>query len=191
MLSLQGPQQSLSLGIIPIDSAALYFTHDKIAYNHSCYECKRSNEPSVCHKLSSSILRLLVPVCLRTIECLVNQFAPNINMSGHFESILLTFLQFIPVPPPWSDGRRSKDLRLCTTALSFCLPVRSISQREITHNQVTFQLLRWRFLMRTFFCIHQKRLSFNLHSRCVHPNTRGQEMVSVLQDQPISSISCT
>ena len=73
ILSLQSLQHILSLGIIPIDSVVLCFPQDNIACNHSCYECTRSKEPSVCHKLSS-ILWLLVPVCVRTPECLSYHF---------------------------------------------------------------------------------------------------------------------
>ena len=66
--SRQGLQQSLSLGTIPIDSAAPYCPHGNIVDDHSCDECKRSNMPSVCHRLSS-ILQQLVQVCLQTKAC--------------------------------------------------------------------------------------------------------------------------
>ena len=49
------PQQSLSLGVIPIESVVLFFPHVNVACNHQCYECSKSNEPSVCHKLSTML----------------------------------------------------------------------------------------------------------------------------------------
>ena len=56
-------------------------------------------------------------------------------------------------------------------------------------HQVTFQLLRRRFANRTCFIIHQQYVrSICIDNECI-PNTCGQEMMSVLPDQPISSIS--
>ena len=42
-----------SLGINPIDNAEPYHPHDHIVCGHSSDECKKSKEPSVCHKLWS------------------------------------------------------------------------------------------------------------------------------------------
>ena len=56
---------SPSLGTVPIENAALSYPHGFIVCEHSCEECKRSNAPSVCHKLLS-ISSLLVHVCLQT-----------------------------------------------------------------------------------------------------------------------------
>ena len=47
IFSVQGPQQSESLGIIPLHCVVLYYPHDNIVDSHSCDECTRSNEPSV------------------------------------------------------------------------------------------------------------------------------------------------
>ena len=44
---------------------------------------KKSNEPSVCHKLWS-ILWPLVQVCVLTIECLVHQCVPNTDIWGQW-----------------------------------------------------------------------------------------------------------
>ena len=66
--NLQGPQQSLSLGAIPIWHCCAVLPHDKIVCDHSCDERKKSNEPSVCHTLWS-ILRQLVQVYLQTRGC--------------------------------------------------------------------------------------------------------------------------
>ena len=73
ILSLQGLQQSLSLEIDPIDNVELSYPHDNVACGHLCDEYRKSNEPSVCHKLLT-ILRLLQQVCLQTRECHVYQF---------------------------------------------------------------------------------------------------------------------
>ena len=79
---------------------------------------RKSNEPSVCHKLLS-ILWLIEPVCLQTRECQVYQFVPNASISRRYVSILVLILQLIPRPPSWSDDDPSKELRLCITALFF------------------------------------------------------------------------
>ena len=104
ILSIQGLQQSLSLGTIPINNTVPYYPHSNIACNHPCYECKRSNEPSVCHMLSS-ILWLLLPVCVRNMECLVYHLVPNKDISRKFVSRLLTILLPFPCLPFWSDVR--------------------------------------------------------------------------------------
>ena len=57
-----------------------------------CDGCKKSNKPSVYHKFWS-IWYSIVQVCSLTIECLVYQCVPNTDISGQFESILLTILQ--------------------------------------------------------------------------------------------------
>ena len=46
-------QQSLSLGINPIDNAVPCYTHGNIDGDHSCHECKKSNKQSVCGRLES------------------------------------------------------------------------------------------------------------------------------------------
>ena len=51
ILNLPGLKQSLSLEITPIDNVELYHPLDNIVCDQSCVECKRSNEPSVCHRL--------------------------------------------------------------------------------------------------------------------------------------------
>ena len=116
--------------------------------------------------------------------------------------------QLIWVLLSWSGDHPSKDLRLCITARSFCLPVRNISQRIFEHvppcrrttllfsceafpTLVIFQLLQQKLVIRTFFCVHR----WWFRSACIHveciPNIRGREMKLVPQDQHSSSISST
>ena len=59
------------------------YTHENIACSHLRYECKKSNEPSVCHKLLS-MLWLLEQVCFPAKECQVYQFVPHTNVSRQF-----------------------------------------------------------------------------------------------------------
>ena len=47
------PQKNQNPETIPICIAVPCFPHDSVACNHSCGEGKKSNEPSVCHKLWS------------------------------------------------------------------------------------------------------------------------------------------
>ena len=42
-----------------------YYPHDNIVGDHSCEECKKSNERSACHKLLS-MSRLLEQICVQT-----------------------------------------------------------------------------------------------------------------------------
>ena len=51
ILSLQDHQQSRNPETNLVRNAAQYFSYDRIVCNHSCCECKRSNEPGVCHAL--------------------------------------------------------------------------------------------------------------------------------------------
>ena len=53
--SFQGRQQSLSLGINPVDNAEPCYPHDNIVGSHLCDECKKSILPIVC-RLPESIL---------------------------------------------------------------------------------------------------------------------------------------
>ena len=85
------------------------------------------NELIVCHKLLS-FCGLILPMCSPTTGCQVVQFVPITSISRQFVSILLTILQLLQVPLSYNDDHPSKNLRLCTTALSFCSPIRNISQ---------------------------------------------------------------
>ena len=97
-------EANLSLGTIPVDSAVLYYPCDKIVCNHSCCDFERSYRPKVCRKFSS-ILWQLVQVCLRTKECEVHPFAPNIDMP-QFESIFFdSSPTAFPILPFSSVGR--------------------------------------------------------------------------------------
>ena len=62
-LSLQDLRQSQSPETVPVCIVVRYSPHDNSALRHSCGVIKKSNEPSVCHKLWS-ILGLLVRVLL-------------------------------------------------------------------------------------------------------------------------------
>ena len=53
--SLQSRQRSLGLGTIPLDNAEPCFPHGNIVCDHMRDQCKRSNAPSVCHKLWSIV----------------------------------------------------------------------------------------------------------------------------------------
>ena len=204
--SLQGRQQNPSLGVNPIDNAER-FPHDNIVGGHSCDECRLSNEPSVCHKLLFT-LWLLEQACSQTKEWQVCQFGPNTGISGRFESILLTVLQPLPVPPPRDYRRPSKEFRPCAAAPSFCSSAQKILQRAFSHvlpyrmitrqflredspTQTSLQLLRQSFVIRKIVCTPQQQfLAAWIHVECI-PNPHGQEMVLVLQDRPVSSMSST
>ena len=99
-------EKSLSFGTIPIDNAVLYLPHGNIVCGHWCDECRLSNELSACHKLSS-ILRLLLQVCVQTKECQVYQFVPSASISKQCASKLLKILQQIPAPTLSSYRRPS------------------------------------------------------------------------------------
>ena len=83
-LNLQSLEQNLSLDINPICTVVLYYPRDSIVDSYLCDECKKSNEPSVCHKLLS-ILWLFWQVCLRTKECQVYQFVLNTSFKRIWE----------------------------------------------------------------------------------------------------------
>ena len=53
ILSLQGILQNQSLETIHVCSVVLCFQHNNTACIHLFDECKRSNAPSVCHKILS------------------------------------------------------------------------------------------------------------------------------------------
>ena len=53
ILSLQDLKQSQSPETVPTCIVVQCFPHDHIAYIHLLDECKKSNEPSLCHKLGS------------------------------------------------------------------------------------------------------------------------------------------
>ena len=90
------------------------------------------------------------------------------------------------------DGQHDMEWRLCTTAQPFCLPIRNtfprISSpcyktkrpfsREISHNQITLELLQQRDETFTIY-IHEKNI----------PKILSPEMMSVLPYQPNSTTS--
>ena len=185
MLSPQGRQQNLSLGINLIDNAELCFPHHSVVCNHSCYECKKPTEPSVCRK-PESILWLLLQVCWKTIKCLVYQFVPSTSISRQFVGIRWTMFPLIQVLLVWIDDHPSTDLKLCEAAPLFCVPTRSIAQRIFEHvlpcRRTTPPSLREAFShpgnfsvappeMRdsNIFVCCSIMISIGLHSRWVHP----------------------
>ena len=109
ILSLQDPVQSQSPETVPTCIVVQCFPHDHTAWIHLWDECKKSNEPSVCHMLSSTSW-WHEQACLQTIECLVFQCVPNTGISGQFESIFLTNLQQIPILLLWIDGHQDMEL---------------------------------------------------------------------------------
>ena len=115
MLSLLDHRQNLSLGTILIDNAAPCSQHDNVVCDHSCDECKRSNEPSACHRLES-ILRQLVQVGLRTKECQVYQFWPNTSTSRQFTVSSSSFLKL------WSSKHGLETSCDCSIFLSAISP---------------------------------------------------------------------
>ena len=199
--SPQGRQQSLSLGTNPVCNA-----EPNLVGSHLSDESMKSIDSGVCHRLWS-ISWSIVQVCSRTTEYQVFQYVPSTSISRLFVSILVTILQLIQVPLSWNDGDPSKDLRLCTTTLSLCSPVRNISQRisehvlpcrktaqpslcEVFATLVIFQLLQLKFVIRTLPCtLSWQFRSVYIHIECI-PNIRDQEMKLVRQDQHCSSISC-
>ena len=146
-LSPQGRLQHQNLEINPIDNAEPCFPHDNIVGDHLCVECRKSKEPSVCHKLRS-ILWPHKQVCSLTKKCQVYLFVPNTSISRQFASILLIILQLIQAPAPWLDDHPSKDLKLCTSALAFCVPIHNVSTHfwarpSMSQNHAT--AFAWRF----------------------------------------------
>ena len=186
------PSSVRVLGKFPIDSAVLSFPHDNVVCNHSCYECRRSNESSVCHKLWS-ILWLLGPVCLRTKECLVYQFAPNVDILGNFESNFWQlfhrfqlFLFEVMVVNAWCTESFYSPTRNVVSRISSrdlpCHKTKRSSSRAMSPSQAHFQLLWRRFVIRTFVCAHLKYFrSICIHVECI-PCTRGHDKMSVLPD---------
>ena len=187
VLSPQGRQQNLTLGINSIDNAESCFTHDNNVGSHLRDECMKSTEL----KRRSQALVLfwqIEHVCVMTMKCLVYQFVSSTNISRQFATILLTILQLIQAPPSWIDDHASKDLRLCITVLSFCSPVRNISQRIFEHvlpcRRTTQPSLREVFSHPGNFSVAPAEIrdsnislylsiiiSFSLHSRWVHPKS--------------------
>ena len=118
ILSPQGRQQNLSLGINPIDNAELCYPHDNIARRHLCDECKRSSVPIIGHTLLSILWRI-EQICLLSMGCLLYQFVLGTSISRKFVSIHRRILHLIHAPPSWIDDHPGKGLKLCTAALSF------------------------------------------------------------------------
>ena len=66
---------------------------------------------------------------LLTKDWHVFQFVPNTSIARLYVSILLTVLQLIPVPPPWNDGHRSREVETLCNYYVFSLPIRRTSLR--------------------------------------------------------------
>ena len=139
ILSLQGRQQSLSLGINPVDNAVPCDPHDNIIGSRLCDECVLSIDLNIFRNVES-ILCLLLQVCWQTIECLVSQIVRGTRNLRQFVSTLLIILPLIQVPLVWIDDYPCKVLKLYAAAPHFCLSVRNISQRIFEH---VFPRMSW------------------------------------------------
>ena len=105
--SLQGPQQSLSLGINPIDNAEPCFPRDNIVGDHSCDECKLSNQQK---RLSQALVRFVTRASLRQSASILCS-SPTVSSSTFVKSR--------------SSRQRVETLYI---ALSFCSPAHNIFQ---------------------------------------------------------------
>ena len=90
---------SLQAETIAVCTVSQCFPHGNTACNHSCCECRKSKEPSVCHKNSRPFCDLLKPVSSQTMECPVTR-AQIKAFSGRRDSKLLTMLSPFPAPLP-------------------------------------------------------------------------------------------
>ena len=109
ILSPQDLPQNRSLETVPTCIVLQCSSHDNIVCIHMYDECRRSNEPSVCHKLWS-ILQSIVQVCSLTMEYQVFQYVPSTSISEHFEMILFDNYPLISILLLWSDGHQCKKL---------------------------------------------------------------------------------
>ena len=139
--NLQGLQQSLSLGTIPIDSAVPHYTHGNIVGKHMCDDCKRSNVLRVCHMLGS-ILWLLVQVCFQTKECQAYQTVPCRSIPRQFMIILWTILRSCPVSSFLKWWSSKHGVETFTIAEPLYLPVRNIFPRTSSHDLPCHEIKR-------------------------------------------------
>ena len=104
-----------------------------------------------------------------TYSCQIQAFQDNLR------AYFLIILQLIQALAPWLDDHPSKDLKLCTSALAFCVPIHNVSTHfwarpSMSRNHAT--AFAWRFShpsdsnisLYSFLLI-----LFTLHSRWVHP----------------------
>ena len=137
-----------------------------------------------------------MPICLRTRECLVCQRVPSTSISERCETHTFdnssTVFKFLFLK--WWLSRHG----VSQFAISFHAFLRMTFHVIRPSNRITcdffplsiFQLPQQRFVIRTSFCFHQYVRSICIHVECI-PSTRGQEMMSVLSDLPISSVAST
>ena len=83
ILSLQGLLQNLSLETILVCIVVLCFPHNITAGIHLYDECKKSNAPSVCHKILSISLKAR-PSLFTDTKYQVSQYEPNTDISEQF-----------------------------------------------------------------------------------------------------------
>ena len=206
ILSPHGRQQSLSLGINPVDITVPCYPHGNSDNSHSCDEYGKSALLVVCH-MPESILWLILQARSRTTRCQVVQFVPSTSISRQFVSKLLTTLQLIPVLPVCIDDHPNKEAKLWIVA-PLCLPLHSIVQHifehvppcrrstlpfvsEVSATPVLFLLLQQKYVTQTF----SRTVQWLFHSVCIHveciPSTHGQETMCVRQYPRLSSISST
>ena len=164
--------QSLSLVTIPIDNAAPYYPHGNIVYDHSCDACRRSNEPSVCHRFEP-ILWQLVQVCLQTRE---KSSPPILTNYKHFKTMREHTLDNSPTVTSssllklWSSWHGVATLYNCSVFLFASTQILFHALLRVTFHvigpcdsfrvrffpaEVIFQLLQQKFVVRTSFRIQQ------------------------------------
>ena len=126
ILNLPGVPQNLRLEVDPVDNAEPCCSHDKIVCRHVCDECKKSNLPSVFHKLLST-LWLLEQACLLTRECRAHQLVPNPGISRHVENIhqIILRLSNSSFSRLWSSEQGVETLENCCVLFvcPFTLPL--------------------------------------------------------------------
>ena len=95
--------------------------------DHSWYECRRSNEPRVGHRLESIFCDSSCKVWPRTKECQVYQLWPHTSISRQFASTRWRIFQPFPVLPSWSYGRAFVQL-LCLFNRQFTISFNALSR---------------------------------------------------------------
>ena len=194
--SPQRHQQSLSLGINPIDSAVLCYPHHNIGGIHSWNECRKFIVPVVC-RMHESILWLHEPVCWLTIEC-----QPTRARYKHFITICEHTSSFLSW---WSSKQGLETLCNCSTFLftsSQYISTHFFARPSISQDQATvfvwgcshpgnFSVVPAEYGIQTSLCF----LQWWFPVVCIHveyiPSRRDRGTKSVRQDQHSLSISST
>ena len=160
-----------------IDGAEPCYPHDNIVSSHLCDECMILISLSVCHMLLS--IWWLIEL---TSECQNSELVPDTNISKQIVSKLWKILQLIQVPPTDSSWTWNFAKLLCHFVCQFTiflnaffehvLPCRRTTQQFLPENfsiLIIFQLLQQKILDSNTCLCSSILISFNLHSRWVHP----------------------